>query len=30
MLRNLYNRTMALAAHRHAGWALFAIAFAES
>ncbi len=30
MLRQLYDRTMALAAHRHATWALAAISFAES
>lgn len=30
MLRRLYNQTMALAAHRHAAWALAAISFAES
>lgn len=30
MLRKMYDWTMALAAHRHAGWALFAVAFAES
>jgi membrane protein YqaA with SNARE-associated domain len=30
MLRALYDRTMALAAHRHAVWALFAISFIES
>ncbi len=30
MLRQLYDRTMALAAHRHATWALAGISFAES
>ncbi len=30
MLRKLYDRTMALAAHRHAIWALALIAFIES
>ena len=30
MLRRLYDRTMALADHRHAMWALAAIAFLES
>ncbi len=30
MLRNLYDRTMALAGHRHALWALAAVAFIES
>ncbi len=30
MLRWLYDRIMALAAHRHAGWVLGAVAFAES
>lgn len=30
MLRALYDRTMGLAAHRHAGWALAGISFAES
>ena len=30
MLRNLYDRTMALAGHRHAMWALAAVAFIES
>ncbi|MFV0514270.1 MAG: YqaA family protein [Jhaorihella sp.] len=30
MLRRLYDRTMALAEHRHAMWALAAIAFLES
>jgi len=30
MLRHLYDRTMALAGHRHATWALAVISFAES
>ncbi|MFQ5619842.1 MAG: YqaA family protein [Rhodospirillales bacterium] len=30
MLRKLYDRTMALAAHRHALWALAVVSFAES
>lgn len=30
MLRRIYDRTMALAAHRNATWALAAISFAES
>lgn len=30
VLRNLYDRTMALAGHRHALWALAAVAFIES
>lgn len=30
MLQNLYDRTMALAGHRHALWALAAVAFIES
>ncbi len=30
MLRRLYNWTMSLAGRRHAGWALAAVAFAES
>lgn len=30
MIRKLYNWVMELAAHKHAPWALFAVAFAES
>ena len=30
MLRSLYDRTMALAGHRHANWALAAVSFIES
>jgi len=30
MLRALYDKTMALAAHRHANWALAAVSFIES
>jgi membrane protein YqaA with SNARE-associated domain len=30
MLRRLYDWTMGLAAHRHAGWALAGVSFAES
>lgn len=30
MLRRLYDQVMALAAHRHAAWALAGVAFAES
>ncbi|MDO5658977.1 MAG: DedA family protein, partial [Paracoccus sp. (in: a-proteobacteria)] len=30
MLRRLYDWTMGLASHRHAIWALFAVAFIES
>ena len=30
MLRRLYDRTMALAGHRHANWALGAVSFIES
>ncbi len=30
MLRKLYDWTMSLSAHRHAGWALAGLAFAES
>ncbi|MDP7545697.1 MAG: YqaA family protein [Alphaproteobacteria bacterium] len=30
MLRRLYDRTMALAGHRHANWALGAVSFVES
>ncbi|GAB0112702.1 YqaA family protein [Acidisoma sp. C75] len=30
MLKRLYDRVIALAGHRHAGWALFAVAFAEA
>ena len=30
MLRALYDRTMALAGHRHANWALAAVSFVES
>ena len=30
MLRNLYDRTLALSAHRHAGWGLAFVSFIES
>ena len=30
MLRPLYDRTMALAGHRHANWALAVVSFIES